>query len=206
MLMLLSLWAFAALFLGTYIVVQRLSIPLQVQPQIFGVLGAMSWCQCLYYEHGYSKRKAISILVGFCVIFAGFEAGSVYALWVRRSWHTRRGDDLTFRLEKITAQRPQSSFTDTRAVSCSPLLFCESCPPSSDRVRWPTAQTPILGDLPPQRSRGHLAIIHGHRHSRRRIQLSLPVLQTKIGHCSIRKSHLRLIACDANWCRYHTPW
>lgn len=78
---LMFLWAFAALFLGTYIVVQRLSIPLQVQPQIFGVLGAMSWCQCLYYEHGYSKAKAISILVGFCVIFAGFEAGSVYALW-----------------------------------------------------------------------------------------------------------------------------
>ncbi|WWD15906.1 hypothetical protein CI109_100330 [Kwoniella shandongensis] len=78
---LMFIWALASLFLGSYIVVQRLSIPLQIQPQAFGVLGAISWCQCLYYSGRLSRNKTIAVFVGFCVIFAGFEAGSVYALW-----------------------------------------------------------------------------------------------------------------------------
>lgn len=78
-----SIWALASLFLGAYIVAQKLSIPLQVQPQAFGVLAAVSWCQCLHYERGYSLKSVWAIFIGFCCIFAGFEVGSVYALWVR---------------------------------------------------------------------------------------------------------------------------
>ncbi|WRT67130.1 uncharacterized protein IL334_004096 [Kwoniella shivajii] len=78
---LMFIWALASLFLGSYLVAQRLSIPLQIQPQAFGVLAAVSTGQILYYSHNWSKKKAIWFFVIFCVIFAGFEAGSVYALW-----------------------------------------------------------------------------------------------------------------------------
>ena len=76
------IWAIASLFMGSYIVVQRLSIPLQLQPQAFGFLCATSWVQCLYYGKGYSRWQAGACLLVFCVVFAGFEAGSAYALWV----------------------------------------------------------------------------------------------------------------------------
>lgn len=77
-----SVWAVSCYFLGSYIVAQRLSIPLQIQPQAFGVLCAIAWAQCLYYSHKWSKTKAGAALLGYCVVFAGFETGSVYALWV----------------------------------------------------------------------------------------------------------------------------
>ncbi|EIW69705.1 hypothetical protein TREMEDRAFT_30677 [Tremella mesenterica DSM 1558] len=79
--LLMLIWAIASLFLSTYIVVQRLSIPLQIQPQVFGVLCAVSWSQCLYYQHKFTRLQASLCLLAFCVVFAGFEAGSVYALW-----------------------------------------------------------------------------------------------------------------------------
>ncbi|WVQ98722.1 hypothetical protein IAU59_005853 [Kwoniella sp. CBS 9459] len=78
---LMFIWALASLFLGAYLVTQRLSIPLQIQPQAFGVLSAVSTCQILYYSHNWSKKAVVWSFVVFCVIFAGFEAGSVYALW-----------------------------------------------------------------------------------------------------------------------------
>ncbi|KAL0250353.1 hypothetical protein I308_102526 [Cryptococcus tetragattii IND107] len=78
---LMFIWALASFFLGAYIVAQKLSIPLQVQPQAFGVLAAVSWCQCLHYERGYSLKSVWAIFIAFCCAFAGFEAGSVYALW-----------------------------------------------------------------------------------------------------------------------------
>lgn len=80
------IWGVASWFLGAYIVSQRLSIPLQVQPQAFGFLSGLSWVQTLYYSKGYSKMKAGLCLLGFCILFAGFETGSVYALWVSPAW------------------------------------------------------------------------------------------------------------------------
>jgi hypothetical protein len=77
-----SIWAIASWFLGSYIVVQRLSIPLQIQPQLFGSLAAISVAQCLYYDKGWSKLRAVLFFIIFEVLFAGFEAGSVFALWV----------------------------------------------------------------------------------------------------------------------------
>jgi uncharacterized protein with PQ loop repeat len=77
-----SIWAIASWFLGSYIVVQRLSIPLQIQPQLFGSLAAVSVAQCLYYDKGWSKLRAVLFFITFEVLFAGFEAGSVFALWV----------------------------------------------------------------------------------------------------------------------------
>ncbi|WVQ78102.1 hypothetical protein IAT38_000183 [Cryptococcus sp. DSM 104549] len=91
---LMFIWAVASIFLGSYIVAQKLSIPLQIQPQVFGVLGAVSWCQCLHYSQGFSKRKAILVFLAYCVVFAGFETGSVYALWAGQ----RRGVEWPFQL------------------------------------------------------------------------------------------------------------
>ncbi|TXT07129.1 hypothetical protein VHUM_03299 [Vanrija humicola] len=78
---LMLIWATACLFEGAYLVAMRSSLPLQLQPQCFGLLGAVSWAQCLYYSYGFSKRKAITYLVSFWAIFAGFEAASVFTLW-----------------------------------------------------------------------------------------------------------------------------
>ncbi|KAK6902927.1 integral membrane protein [Kwoniella mangroviensis CBS 10435] len=78
---LMSIWALASIFLGSYVVAQRLSIPLQIQPQAFGVLAAISTGQILYYSHKWSKRNTILFFVGFCLVFAGFETGSVFAIW-----------------------------------------------------------------------------------------------------------------------------
>lgn len=77
-----GIWYLATLFLGAYLVAQRLSIPLQIQPQLFGMFSAMSYAQCLYYGRGFSRFKAGLVLFALLAVFAGFEAGSVYALWV----------------------------------------------------------------------------------------------------------------------------
>ncbi|WWC69465.1 uncharacterized protein I206_103405 [Kwoniella pini CBS 10737] len=78
---LMFIWALASIFLGSYLVAQKLSIPLQIQPQAFGVLASISTAQILYYSHNWSKRKTILFLISFNLFFAGFETGSVFALW-----------------------------------------------------------------------------------------------------------------------------
>lgn len=99
-----SIWAVASIFLGTYAIVQNINVPIivsmngdrredsmradlsprdvQLQPQLFGVLAALSWCQCLYYQHGFSFWKAFSIYATFCAIFGGFEGGMFVVLRV----------------------------------------------------------------------------------------------------------------------------
>lgn len=78
-----SIWAVGTVIHGAYIVAQNFSIPLQVQPQVFAALATVSWCQCMYYGRGYSLKTVLAIFIVLCCIFAGFEVGSVYALWVR---------------------------------------------------------------------------------------------------------------------------
>lgn len=77
-----STWAWACWFLGSYLIAQRLSIPLIIQPQSFGLLAAVSVAQCLYYSRRCSKRNAVLFVLCFAVTTAGFETGSVFALWV----------------------------------------------------------------------------------------------------------------------------
>jgi hypothetical protein len=79
-----SIWTCASLFLGSYTIAQGLSIPLQVQPQAFGALSAVSTAQCLHYNKGHPKKRVVLGLLVFLVFFAGFEVGSVYALRVRK--------------------------------------------------------------------------------------------------------------------------
>ncbi|KAH9857238.1 PQ loop repeat-domain-containing protein [Lenzites betulinus] len=74
-------WGIAGAFLGTYAVVQNLNIPLILQPQLFAVLSFVSWAQCQYYSHKRSKATAIAMYIAAVTIFAGFEAGMIYAIF-----------------------------------------------------------------------------------------------------------------------------
>jgi len=46
---LLLLWAISGSFLGVYVIVQNLNIPLILQSQFFAALSTISWIQCQYY-------------------------------------------------------------------------------------------------------------------------------------------------------------
>ncbi|EJD07609.1 uncharacterized protein FOMMEDRAFT_24933 [Fomitiporia mediterranea MF3/22] len=77
---LMLIWAIAAVFLGVFVILQDLNIPLIIQPQIFGLLSLISWSQCLYYEHKKPYRQVILILTMTLAILGGFEAGMVFAV------------------------------------------------------------------------------------------------------------------------------
>ncbi|KAF7118788.1 hypothetical protein CNMCM5793_008413 [Aspergillus hiratsukae] len=68
------LWASCAVPMGAYLILQKVNIPLQIQPQIFGFFSLISWGQVLYYNHNYSRVKAISLVLGTAVLFGGLEA------------------------------------------------------------------------------------------------------------------------------------
>lgn len=44
------LWASCAVPMGAYLILQKVNIPLQIQPQIFGFFSLVSWGQVLYYN------------------------------------------------------------------------------------------------------------------------------------------------------------
>ncbi|KAK2761134.1 hypothetical protein FQN54_001654 [Arachnomyces sp. PD_36] len=73
-LIMMFLWGACAVPFGAYMIIQRVNIPLQIQPQIFGVLSLVSWGQILYYNHGYSRLKVILTATGTMVLFGGIEA------------------------------------------------------------------------------------------------------------------------------------
>ncbi|KAI0741628.1 PQ loop repeat-domain-containing protein [Daedaleopsis nitida] len=73
-------WGIAGSFLGVYSVVQGLSIPLILQPQLFGILCLVSWAQWQYYGNGRSRVAAIAMFVGAVALFAGFEVGMIFAV------------------------------------------------------------------------------------------------------------------------------
>ncbi|KLO19084.1 PQ-loop-domain-containing protein [Schizopora paradoxa] len=77
---LMFLWGVAAVFLAVYNVTQDLNVPLIVQPQIFGTLAFVSWSQCIYYDMRKPLRYALACLALSLAIFAGFEAGMVFAV------------------------------------------------------------------------------------------------------------------------------
>lgn len=82
---LMFVWALSSLPFASYIVAEDLSIPLKIQPHVFGFLCALSWGQCLHYGRGIEARKALLILAAFFTVWAGFETGSIYALKVRQA-------------------------------------------------------------------------------------------------------------------------
>ncbi|KAF4610756.1 hypothetical protein D9613_006898 [Agrocybe pediades] len=67
---LLLLWGISAVLQGTYVLLQRLNIPLMVQPQLFGFLSLICWGQCQYYGLRRSRRTAI-FLTALTIVFCG---------------------------------------------------------------------------------------------------------------------------------------
>ncbi|CUA70652.1 putative protein C2E12,03c [Schizosaccharomyces pombe 972h-] [Rhizoctonia solani] len=94
---LMFIWALSAWFLGVYAIVQNISIPIILQPQLFGALAALSWIQCLYYGSKKSKMFCASLYTVFLLAMAGFEVG--LSLVIRRT--DRAGDEWPTRVMGI---------------------------------------------------------------------------------------------------------
>jgi len=73
-------WAWAGVPLGTYTIVERFNIALQVQPQMLAFLSLVTWIQCYYYEHQWSVAKALSVVIPIGSLMAGIEVGLIFAL------------------------------------------------------------------------------------------------------------------------------
>ncbi|KAF9416241.1 hypothetical protein BGZ94_010264 [Podila epigama] len=75
------IWTLCAVGFGSYSVVQDLSIPIIIQPQVFGALTILCYLQCLYY----GKRTRWSLretIIGGIVIYlamGGLQVGLIYA-------------------------------------------------------------------------------------------------------------------------------
>jgi len=74
------LWALSAPFLGVYVIVQNLNVPLILQPQLFCTFTLVSWGQCQYYGNKRSRFASIILTASVAAILGGFEAGMVFAL------------------------------------------------------------------------------------------------------------------------------
>ncbi|KAI0705221.1 PQ loop repeat-domain-containing protein [Cytidiella melzeri] len=79
------LWGISGAFLGVYVIVQDLNIPLIVQPQVLSFLSLVSWSQCQYYDKNRPLRTCILWLLGLLVVLGGFEAGMIFA--IRPAYH-----------------------------------------------------------------------------------------------------------------------
>ncbi|KAL5531706.1 hypothetical protein ACEPAG_4583 [Sanghuangporus baumii] len=77
---LMLIWGISSVFLGVFVIVQDLNIPLIVQPQVFGFLSMLSWCQCLYYGYKFPLRKVAPIFLLIIASLGGFEAGMIFAI------------------------------------------------------------------------------------------------------------------------------
>ncbi|QKX63529.1 uncharacterized protein TRUGW13939_10700 [Talaromyces rugulosus] len=74
------LWAVSAIPFGVYMILQDVNIPLQIQPQLFGFFGFISWGQILYYNHNFSKFKASALVVILVLLCGGIEAMFILTL------------------------------------------------------------------------------------------------------------------------------
>lgn len=78
--LLMLLWAISALFVSAYAIVRDLSLALQIEPHLFGIFAAISWCQCLLYEQGLSLRHTIGAFVCFVGLYGFIEVTSIYTM------------------------------------------------------------------------------------------------------------------------------
>ncbi|KAL1971045.1 hypothetical protein VTN77DRAFT_2879 [Rasamsonia byssochlamydoides] len=68
------LWAGCAIPFGIYMILQKVNIPLQIQPQLFGFFSFVSWGQILYYNHNYHLLKVTALVIGAAALSGGIEA------------------------------------------------------------------------------------------------------------------------------------
>ncbi|KAF1830376.1 PQ loop repeat protein [Decorospora gaudefroyi] len=75
------LWTISGVPFGAYAIAQQFNIPLIVQPQCFMTLCGVSWAQCLIYgRRKWRTRTASLLLFSLLAVFAGVEAGFVFAI------------------------------------------------------------------------------------------------------------------------------
>jgi len=73
-------WALASLPLGVYNISTNVNIPLILQPQLFGTLGAICWIQCLYYDRHWSRTKSILTFLTFEGLLGSLQVAFVFAV------------------------------------------------------------------------------------------------------------------------------
>ncbi|CAG8623486.1 10499_t:CDS:2 [Funneliformis caledonium] len=81
--MMILLWTISNVFYGTYAIVLNLSIPLIIQPQLFGIICLFVDMQFLYYDSPKlkgNKVKNVTLFILSALLFAGCEVGSVYGI------------------------------------------------------------------------------------------------------------------------------
>ncbi|KAI4109123.1 MAG: hypothetical protein LQ339_001929 [Xanthoria mediterranea] len=74
------LWAASAVPFGVYAIVQKFNIPIQVQPQAFGILALTSWAQVLIYNNAWRVWTASLLAAGIGAIFGGIQVLLVLTL------------------------------------------------------------------------------------------------------------------------------
>jgi len=84
------MWGISGCFLGVYVTVQNLNIPLILQPQLFSALSLVSWGQCQYYGNRRSLAASVILTVSVAAVLASFEAGMVFA--VKSIYHNGSGN------------------------------------------------------------------------------------------------------------------
>lgn len=78
--LMIMLWASCAVPFGVYSIVQNFNIPIQVQPQCFGLLCLVCWGQTLVYHDGWRTWTASLITIVIAIGFAVVEATLILAL------------------------------------------------------------------------------------------------------------------------------
>ena len=74
------LWAWAGVPLGVYTIVGQFNVALQIQPQMLAFLSLVTWIQCYYYEHKWSVKKSLAVVLPIGSAMAGIEVGLIFAL------------------------------------------------------------------------------------------------------------------------------
>ncbi|KAG2011679.1 PQ loop repeat protein [Coprinopsis cinerea AmutBmut pab1-1] len=86
---LMLLWGFSSVFQGAYVIVQKINIPLMVQPQLFGFLSFVSWGQCQYYGHQRTRKVALFVTAAVVLLSAILELALVLAVRPIKNDHTK---------------------------------------------------------------------------------------------------------------------
>ncbi|KAG7443586.1 uncharacterized protein BT62DRAFT_988181 [Guyanagaster necrorhizus] len=87
------IWGLTSIFLGVYAIVQKLSIALIVQPQLFGTLSLVSWGQCQYYDNNWSIKRSVLTVASIISLIGGLQAGMVFAVRPSYEHGNHRGVD-----------------------------------------------------------------------------------------------------------------
>ncbi|KAI1363898.1 PQ loop repeat-domain-containing protein [Xylaria arbuscula] len=74
------LWALCAVPFGVYAIAQNFNIPIQVQPQAFGILCIVNLGQILLYTNKWPLWKVLLVTVGTAGAFGGVEAALILTI------------------------------------------------------------------------------------------------------------------------------